>query len=682
MNRKQRRSAARSARVTRSSGSPAPRPERLLAAATRHRETGRLEQAATLYRRVIAAEPAQSEALHWLGVLEQAAGRSETALGLLERAAASRTRDPLCLHHLGEVQRALGRHGDAVATYRRALAQAPGRADVHYGLGSALFDLGRTEEAAEQFERAVAISPGDAEAHNDLANSLAELGRADEAIAHYRVAVKIRPDFAEAKMNLGIALAQSGDNGAAELSYRDALAANPAFIEARLQLARFLVRRDRIAEAVDVLREAVRREPDHAGTHIDLGRCLVKLGRPDEALDHYTRALEIRPDLAEAHFNAGVCLQSIGRFDEAVAAHRHAVSLRPDLAEAHYNLSLIQDRRQDKREVTRLEAQLANPGLPVDERINLNFALAGIFDAGGEADRAFEHYRQGNGLKAQTLNFDPTQYVGYIDRLITTYDADFFEARPNAGAASGTPVFIVGMPRSGTTLTEQILASHPAVHGAGELEDIRRMVESLSGRPGGGAPFPECALDITSEAARELGEEYLSGLSRRSADAERVTDKMTGTYLRLGLIAQILPGARVIHCRRNPIDTCLSCYSQNFADGLSFTYDLTHLGLVYRQYERLMEHWRRVLRLPILDLDYEELIADQEAVSRRIVAFCDLPWDRRCLDFHRETRQVRTASFWQVRQPIYASSVGRWRQYASHLGPLIDALGDRRVAAS
>ena len=675
LNRKQRRQAARTARAGRAAEDSSAGLQSALAAAAQQRVAGRFRQAEVLYRRVLATAPGQPDALHWLGVLEHLGGRNEAAEGLLEQAAAVRPRDPLCLYHLAEARRARGRNAEAVKAYRQALTHRSDVADIHFGLGTALLDLGDAGQAADALRRAVEISPGDPEARNNLANALAELGEDEAAEAGYRRALALRPDYAEAHMNLGILLARSGRDSEAEGSYRTAVASDPDSLAARLQLARYLRRVGRPEQALKALREATALRPDHAEAQNDLGRCLVEFGRSEEALGPYRRAVDIRADFAEAHFNLGVCLQSLGRFDEAVAAHQRALALRPDLAEAHYNLSLIARERGGDDEVRRLEALLAAPDLAEEARVNASFALAAILQARGETDRAFAHYRQGNELKARSQPFDGARYVDYVDRLMVTFDAAFFASYAGSETVSDLPIFIVGMPRSGTTLVEQILASHPEVHGAGELEDIRRMVGDLPDRLGGGARFPECAHGIGDELAGALAGEYLECLRRRSPDARRVTDKMTGNYLRLGLIARLLRGARVIHCHRDPLDTCLSCYFQNFANGLSFSYDLGHLGLVYRQYERLMAHWREVLPLPILDLRYEDLIADQEAASRRIVAFCDLPWDESCLRFHEENRQVRTASFWQVRQPLYASSVGRWRAFAEHIGPLFEALG-------
>lgn len=680
----------------------------VLAAAAKHREAGRLGKAEASYRRVLKAAPEQPDALHWLGVLEHKRGHNERATDLLERAAALRPGDPLCLYHLGEIRRAVGRYPKAIESYRQALSLKPGVADIHYGLGTALLEAGCAEEAVTELSRAVGLSPNDPEAHNNLANALADVERVDAAVTHYRTALALRPGYAEAHLNLGLAFVQIGRDEEAEPCFCDASAADPELAEARRQLALLLLRAGRADESLKLFRELIEAQPasaaaahdlgnalqsleryqdavawyrkviqlspDHADAHNNLGHCLAKLGRFEEALSDYHSAVRLRPDFAEAHFNIGLCLQSVGRFDEAVEAHQRALAHRPDLTEAHYNLSMIKRDKVDDDEIARLEVLLAKPDLAEEGRVNISFALAKIHEDRGNVDTAFAYYRGGNDLKARTLTFDAERHVDYVDRVIATFDQDFFAARRDFGVCSDLPVFIVGMPRSGTTLVEQILSSHPAVHGAGELDDVRHLVNVLSKRLETDTPYPECAAEVDRSTSEALAQEHLDSLQRRFPALPRITDKMTGNYLRLGLIALLLPKAAIIHCRRDPLDTCLSCYFQNFANGLNFTYDLGHLGLVYRQYDRLMAHWSRALPVPILELRYEDLIADPEATSKRIVDFCNLPWNERCLNFHDTTRQVRTASFWQVRQPVYATSIGRWCPFAHHLGPLFEML--------
>ena len=670
VNRRQRRRAVKAAHP----GERAvPEIRAALTAAERHRRAGHLTEAAALYRSVLDAAPEQPEALHWLGVLEHGLGHHRRAVELLERAAVLRPDNPQYLFHLAEVRRATGRHAEALDGYARALAREPGIADIHYGLGTTLLELDRPAEAAAALRRALALSPDDPEAHNNLGNALAALGDLVTAEAHYRAAMQQRPEFAEAYMNLGLALLDADRAEDAESCFRDAVANGLA--AARHHLARCLLRLDRPREALESANQVVASDPDDADAHNTLGECLFTLEQFEPALGHYRRAVELKPDLAQAHFNIGVCQQTIGRFDAAVAAHRRALTLRPDLAKAYYNLSLIKRDATDDGEMAALESLLSKEDLAEEARIHAEFALARMHEDRGDADAAFGHYREANALKARHLPFDPDRFVGYVDRLVATFDSDFFAARRDWGVTAKLPVFIVGMPRSGTTLVEQILASHPAVHGAGELDDFRDMVKRMPARLGDGQPFPECVAALDRDTTEALARDYLTSLGARSPQAMRITDKMTGNYLRLGLIALLLPGATIIHCVRDPLDTCVSCYCQNFAHGLRFTYGLDHLGLVYRQHERLMDHWRRVLPLRILELPYEDLIADQDAVSRQVVASCELPWHDACLSFHKQTRQVRTASFWQVRQPLYATSVGRWRRFARHLGPLCEALG-------
>jgi len=647
----------------------------LLRAAGAHREAGRLPQAASLYRTVIARAPDSGEALHWLGVIEQRRGRHEAAFTLLERAAALRPEDAQCAFHLAELLRALGRHAEAVHHYRRALTHRSDIADVHFGFGTSLLELGEAQAAEGFLRRALGLSPLDPEIHNNLGNALSGLERHGEAIEHYRRALDLRPGFLEALMNLGAALAASGDKAAAEATLRAAVAAGGARSDTRLALARLLEREGRLDEAIEMLEEAVQIAPEEAAAHTLLGRCLLKDGRMEAARLCHERALELAPELAEGHFNLGVCLQAEGRFEEAARAHRRALALRPGFAEAHFNLGLMAKESLDEGALAALEALVDDGGVAEETRIHAGFALAVALEKRGETDAAFAHYRRANALEARSLAFDPQAHVAYIDRLTETFDEAFFAARSGWGLVSERPVLIVGMPRSGTSLVEQILASHPAVHGAGELDDLRRMVRGLPARLGTDERFPACARAIDREMAATLAQEYLDGLNARSTAALRVADKMPGNYLRLGLVALILPGTRVIHCLRSPLDTCVSCYCNHFAHGLSFTYDLGHLGLVYREYRRLMAHWSRVLRLPMMEVCYEDLVRDQETVSKRLVEFCGLRWDERCLSFHATSRAVRTASFWQVRQPLYTSSVGRWRAFARHLEPLIEALG-------
>jgi hypothetical protein len=310
------------------------------------------------------------------------------------------------------------------------------------------------------------------------------------------------------------------------------------------------------------------------------------------------------------------------------------------------------------------------------DRIALHFALGKAYADCVEHEKSFRHHLAGNALRRQQLRYDEAGTFARFERLKAVFTADLIRQKQTLGNPSEVPVFILGMPRSGTTLIEQMLASHSKVFGAGELDYLSKAVARLERADAGGIPFPEVVPSMGAQEFRAVAADYLAALSP-AAPVERITDKMPANFIFVGLIHLMLPNARVIHARRNPVDTCLSCFSKLFTgDALPFTYDLAELGRYYRGYETVMEHWRRVLpEGGMLEVQYEELVADFESQARRIIAYCGLEWDEACLRFHETQRPVRTASMTQVRQPIYGNSVGRWLPYRDMLGPLLKELG-------
>lgn len=331
-------------------------------------------------------------------------------------------------------------------------------------------------------------------------------------------------------------------------------------------------------------------------------------------------------------------------------------------------------------DVRRIEALLLSADMRPDDRSRLYFAIGNLFDKQGRWTEAFSNYESGNQLRKEIearrgVVFDPEAHRHEVDQIIRFFTKDYFTRVASHGVDSELPVFIVGMPRSGTTLAEQILASHSKVFGAGELQNIplliHRLGQRLRSRP---FIYPQSLQAFNAHITSAVAADYLKELRRLDANAARIVDKMPFNFLHLGLIATLFPKARIIHCRRDPIDTCLSCYFQNFGNPAPFTLDLRHLGLYFREYERLMAHWAAVLPMPIFDLRYENLIDDQETVSRELIAFCGLEWEPQCLRFHETNRPVRTASVAQVKQPVYRRSIGRWQRYEAHLRPLFEVL--------
>lgn len=425
--------------------------------------------------------------------------------------------------------------------------------------------------------------------------------------------------------------------------------------------------------AIVEYRRAVALKPDYAEAFCNWGVALSNLDRVDEAEAKFRRAIAVEPSLAGAFHNLGVLLKERGRLGEAVEAAEEAIRLAPGNVAYHEHLAALRPFVADDDDIKALEA-LELTTLGAQDRIHLHFALAKAYEDTGQPARAFAQLLAGNRLKRAQVVYDESAKIGAMERARGLLTADFIAARQGLGDQSRLPVFIVGMPRSGTTLIEQILASHPEVFGAGELNLFAQSVDAVANAMPRSPPFPELAAAMEAEHFRTLGAFYCDRLAQRAPGASRVVDKMPENFLFTGLIHLALPNATIIHAVRDPVDTCVSCFSILFAQQ-PHTYDLAELGRYYRQYRALMAHWRRVLPPQrMIEVRYEDLVGDLEAVARRVVDRCGLAWDARCLDFHRTERSVRTASATQVRRPIYRSSIGRWRKYESFLGPLLAEL--------
>src|SRR6266568_2610498 len=434
----------------------------------------------------------------------------------------------------------------------------------------------------------------------------------------------------------------------------------------------------RLPEAEALCRDILRTQPDCAPALHLLGIVTYQAGNLPSAIDLVRRAIAADASKPIYHSNLGELCRQTGDFAGARAAIEASIALKP--REALYYLSLA-----DLKTFAEGDADLAameglardTASLPAVAQIQLHFALAKAYDDLGRYDEAFRHLAQGNALNRRQIAYDETQMHDTFERIQATFDRRLMDLKTGAGDRSPVPVFVVGMIRSGTTLIEQILASHPSVHGAGELPDFSRLVHQLRSGPGDSIEYPECVPSLPADRLRDLGRSYSEGLRRRAPDALRITDKMPSLFMYLGLIHLALPRARIIHVMRSPLDTCLSAYSKLFVQGQHFTYDPGELGRYYRRYAGLMAHWREVLPPErLIEINYEAVVADLETEAKRLVRFCGLPWDPRCIAFHETQRPVRTASAIQVRQPIYRGSQGRWRAYRDHLGPLITALGD------
>jgi tetratricopeptide (TPR) repeat protein len=563
-----------------------------------------------------------------------------TSSSLLQRA--------LQLHRLGKLDQA-----ERLA--KTVLATQPGNFEALHLQAICQFQQGRNDEAAQSLGAAVRVAPTRADAWSDFGVVQATTGRLEEAVACYDKAIALKPDHVDALSNRGNALMALKRPHDALASYDRALAMNP-----------------RSADA-----------------HNNRGVTLFELCREEEALASYDKAIGLKPDYATAHDNKGLALLRFGRVDEASAAFEAAMKLAPKMGRSYYHFLLSKRFERSDPRLRALEKLALENSLPdVNERIYAHFALGKALAGIEDYEQSFRHLSQGNALKRKQSGYDEAESLGYLERMRTTCTNEFLGRHYGCGDPSPVPVFVVGMPRSGTSLVEQILASHRDVYGAGEVKDFALALAEC-GAAGWALYRPEIVSQMSSEDFRRLGTNYLQRIQAAAPSARRIVNKMPDNFRFAGLMALALPNARIIHVRRDPIDTCVSCFSTLFIETMPYTCDLAELGRYYRAYETLMNFWRDVLPQGVMiDVRYEDVVADIEGQGRRILDHCGLDWDANCLEFHDNARTVRTASVAQVRRPLYNNSVGRWRRYEAFLEPLLTSLGpsiasvDRRPSST
>src|ERR1700719_1178047 len=566
-----------------------------------------------------------------LSLFEKATFANTFKWRLLETGGALQTADevtrPLVLHiSRNQADSAPGRDSAA------APADRPDSSTAQHLLaqGDEYLAQGAYAEAITSYGQLLELNPRHADAFNNLAAALCKVGRYTEAEQHFRRAIGVKPDYSDAHSNLGSVLRSRGHLAGSENS----------------------------------LRRALKLKPNHVDARSNLGLPLLSLGRTIDAKVHFEKVLRIAPRHANALLGTGQIARMEGRFDQAEAILERVLEVDPNMPGAWAALVGLRKMTSEAGWLQRAE-EIAASGIAPLEEAGLRFAIGKYYDDVAAFERAFRSYKRGNDLMKTVLaeKYQPDVHTQFVDDLIRVYTRETISGTESGGSASVKPIFVVGMMRSGTSLVEQIIASHRAVRGAGELQfwsDAVRQHATAMRQGSLGEPL-----------RNKLAKEYLRVLTGHSVDASRIVDKAPVNSDYLGVIHSILPNARIIYMQRDPIDTCLSCYFQQFSPALSFTMDLSDLAHYYREHQRLIAHWRSVLPPgTILDVPYEELIADQEGWTRKILKFLDLEWDERCLDFQSTQRTVATASYWQVRQRIYGDSVGRWRNYKRFIGPL------------
>lgn len=659
----------------------------------------RFGQALRLNPGLAGAHTSLAAVLHKQGKLDEAAASLRQALRLNPAHAAAH-------NNLGAILLKQGKLDEAVVSFHQALRVKPTDADAHINLGHALLGQGKLEEAVRSYQQALRVKPHDLLAHYNLGRALRQQNKLEEAANVLRQALRLQPQNAEARCNLACILVEQGnaaqlDEAVAHL--REAVRLNPTYTDAHNNLGIALHRQGKLEEAFSSYQQALRLEPDSFVCLYNLGHTLREQGKVEEAANTFQQALRIKPEFAEAHVCIGQIHEELGELAEAEACYRQSLRLQPSLLLGHARLAGLLRKKLTAADLQALRERLADPRLTVPERIQLLFPLARVLDEKDDFAGAADCLRHANAARrvlaeAQQRAHDPEKERDFVDAVLRQYGPDFFACMAGAGLETELPVFVFGLPRSGTTLVEQILASHSRVYAAGELELAQQSYEAIPVIPshdrqeavgqhvrplpdGRGSDQLSARLTplprLDASAVRRLAERHLGGLTallqRRISEApvDRIVDKMPGNYMFLGLIAAMFPRAVLIHCRRDLRDVAVSCWMQDF-DGTKWSNDIQHIAAHFRQYRRLMDHWRGVLPMAIHDVQYEELVDDLEGGARRLVSACRLDWEPACLEFYRTRREVRTASMLQVRQPIYKKSVGRWRNYETLLADLLE----------
>ena len=535
--------------------------------------------------------------------------------------------------------------------------------------GDTFAGQGEVELAIQAYRQAVGLKDDYFEAHANLGNLLVDSDRIEEALCHYRKAVRLRPDIAELHDNLGNALRLGGDPYSALAAHDRALQLKPELIEAHINKGSALNDLRHYDEAVVEFNRALNAAPTVPEAHFNLAIALSLQGNIHASIDHYREALRLKPDFMDAVLGVTELLNRLGETESARKQLQQFAGLRSkDVCIAIAYASLAGNDSERRKSITDLEHLLKDEHVSQNIKRRIYFRLGTLYDEMCLYDSAFENFRQGNGLVRG--KFDRAASLQKIEQLIDTFGSQNASSLPGARNASELPVFIVGLPRAGKTLIEEMLAGHPQVTGAGELADIANITRAIEVDTG--KVFP---LGLDKLPASKLDEYASEYLAKRQAGAfqgtTRVVDTMPGNYQYLGLIRMLFPRARIIHCRRDPLDQCLECYFKNFlrGDEYAYTASLDDLAFMYRRYSRLMRHWQEIPGLQLLEVCYETLVQQPEAICRELLDFVGLAWDQSCLDFH-QPGNSRVISDRQIHEPVHARFIGRWRNYAEHLQPL------------
>ncbi len=637
---------------------------------------GRAADAESICREALEQRPRSIEHLRLLGRAIATQSRCDEAEATLRQALAA-CPDSAPLHEdLGSVLAAQRRFEEAVATLRIAIRIDPRLPLAHKRLGEALAALGRGREADEALEAWFAQDASRAQVAIALDHLRA--GRKDDAIRTLRTVLKLDPYNVDALHTL--AQAYWGDekrHSDVEAMLRRVIERSPVHVSAWNLLGTLLHETERSEEAIPCYRRVVELEPANAGGWSGLGADYARIGDMEKSAEAYARSVVLQPSLPGIHMSYAHVLKALGNQSEAVREYRAALALKPDFGEVYWSMANLKVFRFERADVAAMEEQLKREDLSASADVHFRFALGKACEDAGDYDRAWSYYHSGNQRQRPLVSYDPVGFESRHEEIAEVFNREFLEGHAGGGFESEAPIFIVGLPRSGSTLIEQILASHSQVEGTLELPTLGKIAVSTGRYRRENREYPGAVRELRGRDFRAFGHQYIEDTRvYRITGRPRFTDKLPNNYSHIGFAHLILPNAKIINARRHPLDSLLGSYKQLFGQGQNFTYDMNELALYYRQYHETIRHWHRVLPGKVLDVHYEETVGNFEAQVQRILAHCGLPFEEACLRFHQTERAVRTASSEQVRQPLYTRALGTWRRYEKHLGPWQEELAD------
>ena len=614
--------------------------------------------------------------------------------------------DPNILRLLGRSLMNQERFEDAEKRFTHVVRLAPDFAQGHEDLAEALYFQGKIEAAVKSYRKALKHNPNSETATMKLGELLAIIGRGAEADKVFQHSFELNPD--RKALVEAMDLHNEDRTEEAEKIYRDVLRRDPNNVDALRLMGVLAMKKEQYNDAEALVRRAVELAPDYHIAWNNLGTSLNEQGKFNEAEEAFNQALKLGPNnvntmcniagncasdgrlqdaiewyrkaikVDDSHFltllGMGHVLKTLGHQEEAIKAYRGCARVRPNFGEVFWSLANLKTFRFEDHEIETMESQLKSGKLDENSIIAFSFALGKSYEDRGDFERAFKNYSNGNDKKRMLMNYDPINTELLNDRIIDVFSREFFQERAGMGCSDASPILIVGLPRSGSTLIEQILASHSKIEGTAELSELPRIATATGHNRTDGIKYPETMLELKPHQYEELGQEYISETMQYRSDTPYFTDKMPNNFPVIGFLHTILPNAKVIDARRHPLDSCFGTFKQLFAKGQAFSYDLFDLAHYYSQYVRLIDHWNEVLPGKVLTVNYEDTVADLETQARKMIEHCGLEWEDQVLRYYETKRAVKTASSEQVRKPIYKGSLNFWRNYEEELEPLIESL--------